>query len=189
MFVEAYGAGRLRVLAQSERFVVISPQTNLFAAGGVQGMLSALHGMLAEAEARYPVDRSSVLVVGHSMGAGVAWQLAMASQNQDERSAGIEPIRAVACLAGPCGPLGLAVGDRDVAFPRLLLISGELDPLASPARMEQAAIAATTRGVHLTYRELPNQGHTLMVGAILDEVIEWLLDSLDSTESSWLRRR
>ncbi len=179
MFVEAYGAGRLRQLADAMGFVVISPQTNLFAAGGAAGMLSALDGMLEAAEARYPLDRSRIVVVGHSMGAGVAWQLAMATRTPADGA--VPPIGAVACLAGPCGPMSASSGDEDLFFPSLLLLAGELDPLAAPSRMSQAAENATARGVAVTYRELPDQGHTLLVGAMLDEVMEWLLRSLEAT--------
>jgi predicted esterase len=181
MFVEAYGAGRLVQLAQSMGFVVISPQTNLFAAGGAPAMRAALDGMLEAAGALYPVDRSRVVVMGHSMGAGVAWQLAMATRDAADGS--LAPIGAVACLAGPCGPPGMASGAAsdagDAGYPPLLLIAGELDPLAAPPRMLQAAENATARGVAVTYRELPDQGHTLLVGAILEDVIEWLMGALE----------
>lgn len=175
MFVEAYGAGRLRTLADSERFVVISPFTNALGAAGPEGIGRALEGLLEAAEAEYPIDRNRVVVMGHSMGAGVAWQLVQASR------AGASPVQAVACLGGPCGVSStgsLPAADGLAPVPPLLLIAGELDPLAAPARMQQAAEAAGAQGVRVTYREMADQGHTLLVGAVLEDVVAWLLNQL-----------
>lgn len=159
MFLEAYGAGRIRDLADERGFVVVSPSTTALARAP-----EAFPALLDAAAAAYPIDRGRVYLVGHSMGAGVAWGLA-------ERYAGL--VSAVACIAGGCGTGAGPVGAE--SLPPLLLVAGALDPIAAPSRVEDAAVQARARGIRVTYRLVPDQGHTLVVGAVLDDVVSWLL--------------
>jgi len=163
MFLEAYGAGRLAELADSLGFVVISPFTPALgqAPGGLAGLLDA-------AEAEFPVDRSRVYLLGHSMGAGVAWNLV-------RRDPGVA--QGVVCLAGPCGGGAPRTGGEGPGgWPPLLVVGGALDPIAPPARLEAAAAEGRASGVGVEVRIQANQGHTLLVGAVLDEVVRWLLE-------------
>jgi len=175
MFMEAYGAGRLPELAEELRFVVISPST--MAVGTAPGALPQLLDA-AEAELGLALDRDRVFLLGHSMGAGMAGRLVDAVEDPAGRQAGDHPpgtplrIRGVACLAGPCGPGPTGTPE---AWPPLLLVGGGLDPLAPPARLETAAEGARARGLEVELRILPTQGHTLLVGAVLEDVVEWLL--------------
>ena len=111
------------------------------------------------------------------MGAGAAWRLVEGQGTQAPQDAAWTPlrIRAVACLAGPCGPGGSGASGTGTNGPPLLLVGGGLDPLAPPARLEAAAEGARARGLDVELRILPTQGHTLLVGAVLDDVVEWLL--------------
>ncbi|TVR65053.1 MAG: alpha/beta fold hydrolase [Gemmatimonadales bacterium] len=160
MFLEAYGAGRLPALADALGFVVISPSTPAMAAD--PGALGALLDAAAEEGA---IDRDRVYLVGHSMGAGAAWSLATRQP---------DAIRAVACIAGPCGG-GVPAG-TGATLPPLLAVAGGLDPLAAPDRMQAAAEAGRREGVQVDLRVMDTQGHTLIVGAVLDEVMTWLLE-------------
>lgn len=160
MFLEAYGAGRLAALADAMGFVVISPSTPAVAADP-----GALDALLDAAHQEHPIDRDRVYLVGHSMGAGAAWSLATRQP---------ETVRAVACIAGPCGG-GVAPG-TGAQLPPLLAIGGALDPLAAPDRMRAAVEAGVGEGVEAELRILETQGHTLIVGAVLDEVISWLME-------------
>lgn len=159
MFLEAYGAGRLVALADALGFVVISPFTP-----GVAADPGALEALLNGADEEHPIDRDRVFLVGHSMGAGAAWSLATRQP---------EAVRAVACIAGPCGGGVPAGGGADL--PPLLAVGGALDPLAAPDRMRDAVEAGQREGVEAELRILETQGHTLIVGAVLDEVVTWLL--------------
>jgi len=60
-------------------------------------------------------------------------------------------------------------------LPPLLAVGGALDPLAAPDRMRDAVEAGQREGVEAELRILETQGHTLIVGAVLDEVVTWLL--------------
>jgi len=175
MFMEAYGAGRLPELAEELGFVVISPGT--MAMGTAPGALPRLLDA-AEAELGLALDRDRVFLIGHSMGAGMASRLVEAAVDTPAAQAGDDPartplrIRAVACLAGPCGP---GTSGSYGAWPPLLLVGGGLDPLAPPARLEAAAEGARARGLEVELRILPTQGHTLLVGAVMEDVVQWLL--------------
>jgi predicted esterase len=158
MFVEAYGAGRLAALAEDRGFLLVSPATASVAADP-----EALERILAFVEASHPVDRSRVHLVGHSMGAAAAWSMALRSPDR---------IASVACLAGVCG--GGEAG-ADGALPPLLVIAGGLDPIISPARIGPAVQAAEAAGRRVEYRVEEAQGHTLIVGYVIDSVVEWLL--------------
>jgi predicted esterase len=165
MFLEAYGAGRLRELAEERGFVVISPSTNALAM-----VPQALPRLLAAAEEEFPIRRGPVAVLGHSMGAGAAWRLA--------GSFG-ETIGAVACVAGPCGAPGPAeAGGEGPSRPPLLVVAGELDPIAAPPRLEAAVRQGQEAGFRVEYRVISHYGHTLVVGAVLEDVVDWLLAHL-----------
>ncbi len=150
MFFTAYGAGRLREIADRIGAVVVTPNTTQLAlrAERFPALLDAI-------EAITPIDRAQVYVLGHSMGAGVTARLASLHPTL---------IRAVACLAGPCG--APAAGD-----PPRLIVAGSLDPLAPPARLRPTA---GTDSAVVMYREMAGWGHTLLVGHVLDDTIRWL---------------
>jgi predicted esterase len=153
MFMAGYGAGRIVRLAQEQGFAVLSPLTT-----GIAGRAERLEELVRAVAERVAVDRQRIYLVGHSMGAGAAWQLARARPDL---------VAAVACIAGMCG----GGGDG----PPLLVVAAEVDPLAAPARLEATATAAREAGQPLEYRLAEGWGHTLVVGEVLPEVIAWLL--------------
>jgi predicted esterase len=151
MFFTAYGAGRLREIADRVGAVVVTPNTMQL------GLRAERFPELLDAlERRTAIDRARVYVLGHSMGAGVTARLAALHPSR---------IRAVACIAGPCGAPG--AGD-----PPRLVVAGSLDPLAPPARLRPPPGTDTAR---VSYREATGWGHTLLVGHVLDDTIRWLL--------------
>ncbi len=163
MFVEAYGAGRLSDLAEAEGFLLASPSTTALAQRP-----DALATLLEAVEARAPVDRGRVFLVGHSMGAGAAWSTTL-------RDPGA--VRGVVCIAGPCGAGATppAPGDEASSRPPLLVMAGALDPLSPPSRLEGAANQARDAGWEVELRTREEEGHTLIVGAVLEEALTWLL--------------
>jgi predicted esterase len=176
MFVEAYGAGRLAALAREEGFVVISPLTPAFAQRA-----DALEALLEAAGALGPIQREAVFLLGHSMGAGAAWSATLRDPSR---------VAAVACVAGACGqrpatpagpegglPGSGEAGSNALPWPPLLVVAGGLDPLAPPARLQPVAEAAFQAGLPVTFRVLEEEGHTLVVGAVLEEVVAWLLSA------------
>lgn len=156
-FLEAYGAGWIRRLADSLGFIVVSPFTN-----AMMRTSTNLPRLLDDVAAHGPIDRARVYLLGHSLGGGVAWRLA-----QDQASL----VAAVVCLAG-AGAVSATAG---ATLPRTLVVGASVDPVVPPARLKIAVDQAHAIGWPVDYRELPNQGHTLMVGAFLDQAVAWLL--------------
>jgi predicted esterase len=154
VWAEGYGAGLLVELAEEHGFVLAAPLTYraLLGAGAV---LDALVDTIAD---DVPIDRDRVVVLGHSLGAGVA--LAMARARPDH-------LRAV---AGLCGG-----GILPDAVPTLL-VYGALDRLAPPSRQAAVVERARAAGAEIEVRVMEHQGHTLGVPEALPGAIRWLLE-------------
>lgn len=151
MFVDAYGAGVLTRLADSLGFLVVSPLANGFSAQAFDSVLSVV-------SREYRVDADRVYVIGHSMGAGITAALANARGAR---------LAAVALLAG-----GAPI--RDEASPPALFVGAQLDPIIRATLVKASADATAAAGRTSEYRELANEGHTLMVGRAVPDAIAWL---------------
>ena len=81
MFFAAYGVGRIKHLAQQHGFVVACPQNSPFSG---QGMI--FDALVESIALDYPIDRSRIYLVGHSMGARSRWRGAVAAR-QSRRGA------------------------------------------------------------------------------------------------------
>jgi predicted esterase len=160
MFMDAYGGGLIKRLADERAFLVASPLTTGLT--GPRGP-AALGVLMDVVRATYAVDPDRVYLIGHSAGASAAAALA--------RAAG-RTFAAVACFNGFAWPVD--AGSDGV--PPIRVVSGALDPIASPARLEAAVRTAVSAGATVDYRSLPNQGHLLTVPAGLPEVVTWLLE-------------
>ena len=162
MFFEGYGRGELRRLAERERFIAVCPATIPFAAS--PNLLDALVGELAT---ELPIDRSRVYVLGHSLGAVTAGRLAA-----------LRPKSVVAA--------GLIAGFADVprkAQPaRRRLWAAELDPIFPASGLERQRDEAARTGRPIEWTLVPDEGHTLVVGAVLPEVVAWLLAQAPADE-------
>lgn len=156
MFFQGYGAGIIKQLADRHGFLVASPRTEAISARPEHWKL------LVEAVGHdYAIDPTRIYVLGHSMGGGATAGIV-----------GREPegIRAAACLAGFAG-----FGKKIEKIPPVLAIAAELDPIIPASRIEEGAKKAAERGLPVEYRLQKDYGHTVMVAAVLPEVIEWLL--------------
>jgi predicted esterase len=153
MFFEAYGAGRLVSLANERGWLVVSPRQTL------NGLTLDIDTMLESLSEQLPIDRSRVMLVGHSMGASQA--MAQVSAHPDQ-------VMAVAALGGGGSAkpslrskeirFYVAAGDRDFGRPRAKSLVDSL------SKME----------CNVQYREFPNVEHMVIVQAALDEVFEFL---------------
>lgn len=155
MFFAAYGAGRIKQLAERHGFVVACPQNSPLAAQ------PAIFDALVESiGADYPIDRSRVYLIGHSMGAAVS--LAWGRARHDK-------VAACALVAGAG-----RVSPRD-RLPPALVVAAELDGLIPARSIIDNAERAAAAGLTIETREVKDYGHTLVVGHVLPEVVEWLL--------------
>ena len=153
MFVRGYGAGRLAQLAEEKGFILASVQS--YRIGGRAQILDVLIDQLAR---DYAVDRSRVYVMGHSLGAGAATYLANARPDS---------VAAAVCFAG-YGKAGARCAPTRV-------YTGGLDAIVPAASVSAGVKEAQSRNLPVELREDPNCGHTLLVGAKLDEAVAWLL--------------
>ncbi|RMD60549.1 MAG: hypothetical protein D6824_09300 [Planctomycetota bacterium] len=160
LFMEGYGAGRLRDLAREKGFLLLTPRTNPF----LEGSRQALDDMLDALEQLYAVDRQRVYVMGHSLGAGVAATLARTASDK---------VAACVCFAGGGGWAGLTAAPGSIAPTRVF--AGALDPIIPARGTLAAAQDAHKRGLPVEWTMLPAAGHTLFVGRVLDEAVDWLL--------------
>lgn len=155
MFMDAYGAGLIKKLADEKGFVVASPQVGPFTAR------TAAFDTLVDTLAReYTIDPQRVYVIGHSLGGGVAAGLARGRADR---------IAAVATFSS-----FLTYGGAEKVSPTLA-ISGELDLVAQPLIVKRSIERAQKAGLPVEYQLIKNYGHTLIVDAQLRSAIDWLL--------------
>lgn len=154
LFMEAYGAGAIRRLAQEHGFAVVSPL-----AAPMMDLGLAFDTIVDAMEQLYSIDESRIYVIGHSLGAALTGGMC---------SVRGERIAAACWLAG-------ASYARASRLPPTLVIAAELDSIVPPARIEPAVKLAQNAGLDVEYRVVPDFGHTLVVGYALGDVVEWLL--------------
>lgn len=66
LFFDGYGAGKIVDLAYARGWIVVAPRSGFF------GSSASVSGIVDAMAAIYPIDRSHVYVIGHSMGSGQA---------------------------------------------------------------------------------------------------------------------
>ena len=146
MFFDGYGNGEVARLAARRGWVVVATRDGL-----TDGVIDALAKL-------YPVDRTRVFLVGHSMGAGQA--VAAASKNPDRYAAVaalggggvVRPSEAVTKLAFYVG-----IGKSDFALPSARSLRRSLDR----AKVEK-----------VVYKELDDVEHLAVVQICLPEVFK-----------------
>lgn len=155
MFLEGYGDGRIRTLADSLGFIVASPMTVDFARD--PATLDTLLAVVARAN-RF--DRRRVYVLGHSLGAGVALRLAFARRGV---------IRAAALMAGAG-----TVPATQTVVPTLFL-AAERDLVIPAARVRASYEQLRERGAPVEFALAEGWGHTLLIGPELLRTVQFLL--------------
>lgn len=154
MFMDGYGAGLVKKLAEERGYLLVSPGTNLFAANS--GNLDAL---IEDMAGRYAIDRERIYMVGHSMGGGATAGFA-------------------ASHAGTLAACGLLCGGKNFNAAKIaptLMIAAELDSIVPVARLKPVAESAKAAGLDFEYREHAGKGHTLVIPGALPEAIDWML--------------
>ena len=153
MFLDGYGLGKIRALADQRGFLLVCPRT-----GGDLGP-ETLEAVLAALKLDYTLDEKRIALLGHSMGAGVAARIAAANPGR---------FCALACFSGGPRP-------STEHLPPTWIRVGSIDQLADPAGLEAAAQELHERGLSIDFQILPDLGHTLIVGEALDAAVGWLL--------------
>lgn len=155
LFFDGYGGGRLLQLARERRIAVVCPPTIPF---GVSP--NVLPKFLEELAKDVPFDPTRVGLVGHSLGAATASRLAVLRP---------EAMNGAVCIAG------FADLARKVDAPPRLVFLAALDPLFPLASTRAAVDGARERGDAIEVVVVENEGHTLVVGEVIAQALDWLL--------------
>jgi predicted esterase len=158
MFMDGYGAGLIKRLADKRKFLLVTPLTDAFRGSETGPAFDALLEALGH---DYAIDSKRVYVLGHSAGGMLTNRLVELRGGR---------LAAAACL---CGFLGFP--DETRAIPRTLVVAGEIDPIANPARLEPLFKKSRAAGYPVEFRLIENFGHTLLVAKVLPDVLDWLL--------------
>lgn len=158
MFMDAYGAGIIKETADKHGFLLVTPRTYDYGGSGIGEMFDALIEAIGY---DYDIDANRIYVLGHSMGGGATNNLINARPTM------------IAAAAPICGFRELTTSAEET--PPTLVIAAEHDPLARPGRVEPGAKKAIDAGLPVEYKLMKNYGHTLVVGDIMHDTIDWLL--------------
>ncbi|MBU6413798.1 MAG: dienelactone hydrolase family protein [Planctomycetes bacterium] len=160
MFLSAYGNGEAKRQAEDHGCILACPSTTAFMTS--PALFDTLVNQLA---ADYPIDRSRVFVIGHSMGAAAASGLARTRATS---------LAGVVCLAG--GRMPTKPMNAGESLAPMLAIYATLDPLTDKIDINRINEAAKTNALPIEAREMQNWGHTLMVGPALPQAFEWMME-------------
>jgi predicted esterase len=157
LFMEAYGNGEIKRLADEKGFIVVAPSTYyaMTAPDAVEGIIHAL-------SYDYLIDPKRVYVIGHSLGAMTAQSYATRWPSR---------VAAVCMIAG-----GTPFPNQNRIAPTMI-IGADADPILAGAGMDVSKVADDARraGLPVEFRLMKNEGHTLVVGDALPDAIDWLL--------------
>lgn len=153
MFFDGYGAGRIKSLADDKRFLVVAPESTAFLRSPEN-----FDALLTDLGHTYNLDRERIYVLGHSLGAIAVSSLAETRMAE---------IAAACCISGFNG--------RSQPLAPTLVLAGTLDPISRIDAVKSRIAKSTAAGSTVELRELANYGHTLIVGAVLSDAVDWLL--------------
>jgi predicted esterase len=157
MFFDGYGAGLIRKLAAERGWLLVAPAV---------GLTSGFNGeMLAEIEKLYPVDRSRIFILGHSMGAAAT----MTAVSNEPKL-----YRAAAALGGS----GTVKASDDLKKVPILVAVGNADFALTGAkalhdRLKKAEVAT------LELKEYPGVEHLTVVQLALRDVFAFFDRTLE----------
>lgn len=160
LFFDGYGGGRLLTIARQRGIAVVCPPTVPFGLSP-----NVLSKFLEELAKDVPFDPTRVGLIGHSLGAVTASRLAVLRPDS---------VNGAVCIAG------FADLARNVAPPPRMVYLAELDPLFPLDATRTAVESAQARDNavtpdSVTLKVIPHEGHTLVVGEVLDQALDWLL--------------
>ena len=158
LFMDGYGAGQLKTLADRYGFVAVTPLTySAMADLRSPDLIVTAMGEL------YPIDAKRVYVVGHSLGAMLAglWE----GQRPDLwAGAGL--------IAGGKPDAQLQPnGGGDPARIPTFVAAAEFDGIFPPAAQRKSVAAAEAAGAKVSLRVYPDEGHVSVVDAALGDVM------------------
>lgn len=155
LFMDGYGAGRLKRLAERHGFILVSPLTY-----PMMNDARSLATISDTMEALYAIDPGRVYVMGHSLGAitAAAWV----------RHSG-ELLAGVALIAG-----GGLVPAPQATVP-MYVAAAEYDRIFQASRLRRLTTTTQAAGVPSAFHLYESAGHVSIVAEALPDALEWLL--------------
>lgn len=156
LFMEAYGHGLIKRLADEKGFLVVAPSTYY-----TMTSPDALEGIVHALSYDYLIDPKRIYVIGHSLGAMTAESFATRWPDR---------VAAICMIAG-----GTTFPNQKNMSPTLM-IGADVDPILSGVGMDLQKVAddAKRNSLPVEFRLMRNEGHTLIVTDVLPDAIEWL---------------
>ncbi len=158
MFFDSYGNGIVPRLATERGWIVVAPKVELLLGSGPAPKVPEI---LAELAKRYPIDLKRVYLIGHSMGAGHAMQLA---QKDPDRYA------AIAALGG-----GGKVAKADSLKGRFFVGCGKMDVALNGAKALHTSLVEAKLPV--IFKEYNDIEHLLIVREAAADVFKLFDDA------------
>lgn len=155
LWMDGYGAGVLKRIAEVDRFILVSPRISIGSAS------PEMFDAIVDGVSRwYEIDRSRIYLIGHSRGGGVvtAWSKLRADK-----------------VAAACTIAGIGTMTGTHRLPPTLAVAGEMDTLIRPERIRAGVESARAAGLPVEYREYANYGHALVAGKAAREGSAWLM--------------
>ncbi len=152
MFFETYGAGRVVAEGLKRGWLVVAPRQGLF---GLPLDISEMLDVLGQS---FDIDRSKVMLMGHSMGAA-----------QVVRQAALHPELPVAAVALGGGN---RVSDATKLKPIVWFVGAGSDDFGKGGAM-QLQKSLDSAGVSSTYHEYPNVEHMVIVQAAINDTFQF----------------
>ncbi len=164
MFFETYGAGRAVREATSRGWLVVAPGQ------GLLGLALDLPDLLNALETSFPIDRSKVMLLGHSMGAAQVIRQVQKHPNI--------PVAAVALGGGNrfTPPNSPSPGNTSHPTPKWFVAAGS-DDFGKPGAL-QLHRSLTAANLPSTYREYQRIEHLAIVQVAIPEAFNFLQLSL-----------
>ena len=159
MFFETYGAGRAVREATSRGWLVVAPGQ------GLLGLALDVPDLLNALEPWFPIDRSKVMLLGHSMGAA---QVIRQVQKYPDLP------KAAVALGG--GNRFSMTRPTDNNGPKWFVAAGS-DDFGKPGA-RQLHLSLTTASLPSTYREYPGIEHLAIVQVAIPDAFNFLQQSL-----------
>jgi predicted esterase len=156
MFFETYGAGRTIREAVNRGWLVVAPGQ------GLLGLSLDVPDLLNALEPWFPIDRTRVMLLGHSMGAA---QVIRQMQRHPDTS------MAAVALGG-----GGRFSARQLPTAAWFVAAGEEDFGRSGARQLHQSLVSS--GIPSLWREYPDVEHLAIVQAAIPEVFQFLDETL-----------
>lgn len=169
MFFETYGAGRVISESAKRGWIVVSPRQGLF------GLALDIDKMLTALEAIAPIDRTRIMLLGHSMGAAQVVQQVRAHPSL--------PVAAIALGGG--GRLSPKDGRQSQKVSWYVGAGSEDFGLANAKRLERSLVESNINVRFKTYKDVE---HLVVVQAAIDDAFAFL-DELLMKKINGLKKR